>query len=265
MKSETNPFFSLNLQNFDELKLKLQYTTIELESVKMETNEQIRKYREEVKYLLNLLKLAYQERDEARNQLQKLLNKLMPSSPTELQPILPHPQSESPLMFAAKANSSITESSSLSDTYNNHQQSHVSTPVDSFFDSVTSPDFSRINMADSGGMGFVNQPLVQEYNGSVSTGLVSSVLTKVVDPAATVIDNLAKGKTLPQKESFCNQLWKQALFFKHFLLLGPFLNGEILLLCKLSKSHLFPLKVVILKLLTKNQQPILMGLLVRND
>ncbi|XWS71736.1 hypothetical protein CRYUN_Cryun03dG0164100 [Craigia yunnanensis] len=205
-------------ENFDELKLKLQYTTIELESVKMEANEQTRKYREEVKNLINLLKLTYQERDEARDQLQKLLNKLMPSSPTELQPILPHPQSESPLMIAAKANSSITESNSLSDTYNH--QSHGSSPVDSFFDAVTSPDFSSINMADSGSMGFVNQPYVQEYNGCVSIGLVSSVMTKI-DPATTVIDNLAKGKTLPQKGKLLQAVMEAGPLLQTLLVAGP--------------------------------------------
>ncbi|XVF20125.1 hypothetical protein REPUB_Repub11eG0171400 [Reevesia pubescens] len=188
----------------------------------MEANEQIRKYREEAKLLLNLLKLAYQERDEARDQLQKLLNKLMPSSPTELQqqqPILPHPKSESPLIIAAKANSSITESSSLSDTYNH--QSHGSSPVDSFFDAVTSPDFSSINMADSGNMGFVNQPFVQEYNnGSVSTGLVSSGVTKI-DPATTVIDNLAKGKVLPQKGKLLQAVMEAGPLLQTILVAGP--------------------------------------------
>ena len=184
----------------------------------MEAIEQIRKYREEVKHLLNLLNLAYQERDEARDQLQKLLNKLMPSSPTELQPILPHPQSESPLMIAAKANSSITESNSLSDTYNH--QSHGSSPVDSFFDAVNSPDFSSINVVDSGSMGFVNQPFVQEYNGSVSTGLVSPGVTKV-DPAATVIDNLAKGKTLPQKGKLLQAVTEAGPLLQTLLVAGP--------------------------------------------
>ncbi|XP_022755725.1 uncharacterized protein LOC111303602 [Durio zibethinus] len=185
----------------------------------MEANEQIRKYSEVEKHLLNLLKLAYQERDEARDQLHKLLNKLMPCSPTELEPILPDPQSESLLMIAAaKANSSITESNSLSDTYNH--QSHGSSPVDSFFDAVTSPDFSSINMAGSGSVGFVNQPYVQEYNGSVSTGLVSSRVTKI-DPATTVIDNLAKGKTLPEKGKLLQTVMEAGPLLQTLLVAGP--------------------------------------------
>ncbi|XVE59203.1 hypothetical protein DITRI_Ditri05aG0026800 [Diplodiscus trichospermus] len=198
-------------EDFDELKLKLQCTTVELESFKMEANEQIRKYKEEIKHLLNLLKLAYQERDESRDQLQKLLNKLMPCSPTEIQPIFHHPQPESPILIAAaKANSSITESNSLSDTYNH--QSHGSSPVDSFFDAVTSPDFSSINMAaDSGNMGLVDQ----NYNGSVSTGVVK------MDPATTVIDNLAKGKTLPQKGKLLQAVMEAGPLLRTLLVSGP--------------------------------------------
>ncbi|GMI94657.1 hypothetical protein like AT2G28690 [Hibiscus trionum] len=118
----------------------------------MEANEQISKYRDELKLMLNLLNLAYQERDEAKHQLQKLVNKIMPC--------------ESPLMIAAKTNSSITESNSLSDTYNNHQ-SHGSSPVDSLFEAITSPNFPTVKMADSSGMELLNQPF-----GFLSTGLI---------------------------------------------------------------------------------------------
>lgn len=168
----------------------------------METNEQIRKYKEEVKYLLNLLKLAYQERDEARDQLQKLLNKLMPSSPTtELQPMIPHhPQPESPLMIAAaKANSSITESSSLSDTL------HGSSPLDPFIDAVTSPEFSSINMADSGSnLGILNHPYVAK-----------------IDASATVIDKLVEGKTLPQKGKLLEAVMESGPLLQTLFVAGP--------------------------------------------
>nr|POE73561.1 hypothetical protein CFP56_47801 [Quercus suber] len=135
-------------ENIDEVKQKLIYTTLELETIKIEANEEIRKNRESVRNLHNLLKIAYQERDEARDQLQNLLNKLMASSPTELPNIHPHVHPESPLVIPAKANSSITESNSLSETYNH--QSHGSSAVDSLFDAVSSPDFSNINVVDSG-------------------------------------------------------------------------------------------------------------------
>ncbi|KAK5846811.1 uncharacterized protein LOC108463448 [Gossypium arboreum] len=187
-------------ENLDELKLKLQYSSIELESVKMEANEQIRKYKEELKLMVNLLNLAYQERDEARDQLQKLLNKFMPCPP---------PQPETPLMVAAKTNSSITESNSLS---------HGSPPVDSFFDAVTSPDFPTIKMpADSTGMGLLNnQPLVQ--NGC---GFVPSMVSPKPDGETAVIDKLAKGKTLPEKGKLLQAVMEARPLLQTLLLAGP--------------------------------------------
>ncbi|XP_039012707.1 uncharacterized protein LOC120142011 [Hibiscus syriacus] len=186
-------------ENFDELKLKLQYSAIELESVKMEADEQIRKYKEELKLMLNLLNVAYQERDEAREQLQKLLNKLIPY--------------ETPFMIAAKTNSSITESNSLSDTYNKHH-SHGSSPVDSLFDAVTSPDFPTIKMTDSCGMGLLNQPF--------ATGLFpSKLMTKVVDVEATVIDNLAKERTLPEKGKLLQAVMEVGPLLSTLLVAGP--------------------------------------------
>ncbi|KAK8344880.1 hypothetical protein V6Z12_A07G110100 [Gossypium hirsutum] len=176
-------------EDFDELKLKLQYTSIEIESVKMEANEQIRKYRDEVNHLVNLVKLACQERDEARDQVEKLVNKLMASSSSSSSStILPQSQPENLLMIAAaKANSSMTESSSLSETYNHHP-SHGSSPVDSLFDAVTSPDFSSINnnMADN-----------------------------------SLIDNLAKGKTLPEKGKLLQAVMEASPLLQTLLVAGP--------------------------------------------
>ncbi|KAK8601549.1 hypothetical protein V6N13_058757 [Hibiscus sabdariffa] len=190
-------------ESFDELKLKLQYTAMEIESVKMEAVEQTMKYKEELKLMLNLLNLAYQERDEARDQLQKLLNKLMPY--------------ETPLMVSAKTNSSITESNSLSDTYNNHH-SHGSSPVDSLFDAVASPDFPAIKIPDSSGMGLLNQPF-----GCLSTGLVPPLVstTKVADAETTLIDNLAKGKTLPEKGKLLHAVMEAGPLLSTLLVAGP--------------------------------------------
>ncbi|KAH7560909.1 hypothetical protein ACOSQ2_016861 [Xanthoceras sorbifolium] len=216
-------------ENIDELKHKLLYTSIELESVKMEANEALKKHKEETKQLLNLLKVAYQERDDAKDQLQRLVNKLMPSSPTDhlQQPILHHHnniQNESSplvvLMPTTKANSSITESNSLSDTY--HPQSHGSSPVDSFFDAVSSPDFSNINnMADSGNnMGFVNHhPFAQDYSGGggsmLSTGMARA------DPGNAIIDSFVKGKNLPQKGKLLQTVMESGPLLQTLLVAGP--------------------------------------------
>ncbi|KAJ6697815.1 ENABLED-LIKE PROTEIN (DUF1635) [Salix purpurea] len=127
------------------------YTTIELESLKVEANEEHRKHREDVGRLITMLKAASQERDQAKEHLQNILDKLILSNPTESLPFLPQSQSGNP---------SITESNSLSDHTHNHR-SHGSSPVDSFFDAITCPDFSSINMAESGHMGFVSSTFVK--------------------------------------------------------------------------------------------------------
>ena len=79
----------------------------------------MKKNNKSFKQLLQLLK-AYQERDEVRDQLQKVLNKVMSSSLPKFLIGWPHIQQESPLIKPTKANSSITESNSLSKTYNHH-------------------------------------------------------------------------------------------------------------------------------------------------
>ncbi|KAK0606035.1 hypothetical protein LWI29_033407 [Acer saccharum] len=224
-------------ENIDELKQKLLYTSIELESMKMEANETLKKHKEEVKQLLNLVKIAYQERDEAKDNLQKLINKLMPSSPIEIQPILHNHnniQNETPplvLMMPTKpANSSITESNSLS---------HGSSPVDSFFDAVSSSqDFSNINnMADSGGniCGFVNQQQQQQQQqpfdyrsgggGSLmsSSGFFSSsgISKAVVDPENALIDSLIKGKSLPKIGKLLQTVMEAGPLLQTLIVAGP--------------------------------------------
>nr|GEW21403.1 hypothetical protein [Tanacetum cinerariifolium] len=64
-------------RNIDELKQKLLCKTRELEAVKANTNEEIKRNSESMKQMLQLLGVACQERDEARDQLQKLTTMLM--------------------------------------------------------------------------------------------------------------------------------------------------------------------------------------------
>ncbi|XP_068339688.1 uncharacterized protein [Pyrus communis] len=205
-------------ESADELKEKLLYTTLELESVKTRATDEIRKSEENVEKLVNLLNVASKERDDAVDQLRKLVNKIMPSGPMELPlNMFPH---ESTLLLPTKANSSITESNSLSETYN-PQKSHVSSSVDSLFDAVSSPEFSNINMAESGCIPFVkHQPRVQEYNGTVSAGVVSSGMIKP-DPASEVIDNFVKGKILPEQGKLLQTVMEAGPLLETLLVAGP--------------------------------------------
>lgn len=140
--------------------------------------------------MLQILKFVCNERDEAREQMQKLLNKI---TPFVNNPLLSdffmidqlHQQYQNPLMKASKANSSIAESNSLSDAYN-----HCSSPVDSLFDPVTSPDLSNIK---------TNNSLVQDYCHEVmlSNGFHAMGIPKI--DHSTLMESMIKGKMLPQK------------------------------------------------------------------
>lgn len=201
-----------------ELKQKLLYSTIELESLKVEANEETRKHKEDVKHLCNLLETAYKERDEARDQLQKILNKLTFSSPTQSHPFVHRPQPESPLLMPTKANSSITESNSLSDTYNHH--SHGSSPVDSFFDAVNSPDFSSINMAESGHMGLVSKAFVKDYKSCSLAGAVPLAAPKI-EAVDARIESYIKGKVLPEKGKLLQTVLEAGPLLQTLLVAGP--------------------------------------------
>ncbi|KAI5556229.1 hypothetical protein POPTR_018G024900v4 [Populus trichocarpa] len=178
----------------------------------------MRKHKEDVEHLTNMLKVASQERDEAKSQLQKVLNNLVLSELMAASlPIHPQEQSENPLVVSVIGNSSITESNSLSETHNH--QSHGSSPVDPFFDTITSPDFSNNNLADSSHMGLVSNTFVQEYKGSISAGLVPPAVAKI-HPADAVIENFVKGKVLPQKGKLLQALMEARPLLQTLLLAG---------------------------------------------
>nr|XP_043611441.1 uncharacterized protein LOC122583064 [Erigeron canadensis] len=208
-------------ENIDELKQKLFYTTIELEAVKAETGEEKKRNSESMKQLLQLLKIACQERDEAKDQLQKLLNKIIPTNDQQIFNATTHSvpncftgeqvqqQHQSPLMIPTKANSSITESNSLSEAYN-----RSSSPVDSFFDPIQSPEFSNVN---------VESPYVQDFhqNGPLSNGLNGSVNGLKVDQATLVMESMIKGKPLPQKGNLLKTVVEAGPLLQTLLLAGP--------------------------------------------
>ncbi|KAL1361708.1 uncharacterized protein [Arachis hypogaea] len=142
-----------------------------------------------------MLNMAYQERDEAKFQLQKLINNFMP--------------------FDANNNnysySSITESKSVS-------HDSLDSP---FFDTVSSPEFSNINnvVVDSSNnnnnMGhYLYQNMVQVQDRNFSKH----------DPAAEIIDFLAKGRVLPQKGKLLEAVQESGPLLHTLLLAGPLPN-----------------------------------------
>ncbi|XP_057534497.1 uncharacterized protein LOC130812881 [Amaranthus tricolor] len=158
-------------ESADELKMKLQYMTYELECTRRETDEEIQKNNEQIKKLLQLLQIACKERDEAKSQLKKFQQILaLNQKPINISaPFSP----DSPLLtnnFPSKPNSSITESSSFS-------QSLVSSPI---VDSISSPDSNNI---------VFSKPQM----------IVTQTPTKIVDQESLIIANLANGRPLPSK------------------------------------------------------------------
>lgn len=174
------------MQGIEELKQKLLHATLELESankLKME--------------LFDLLKIVYHERDELREALAKVLHKLATSSSPNIPEynVIPQVIPESLIMVPnTKANSSITESNSLS---------HGSSAVDSFLDAVSSPDFSNMNVVDSRNVGIFNSEKTQR------------------DPASVVIENLVKGKALPQKGKLLQSVMEAGPLLQTLLVAGP--------------------------------------------
>lgn len=169
---------------------KLMYAILELEKLRVDASEESRKNKEYVKQLIQLLNITIQERDEARNQIQKLLEKFMLTSSDKSSNILPLFHVDNPPLKPRKTNSSITEST----------LSNISSPVDVLYHAVSSPEFSNFNM--------------------LSTNQVTSSVSKI-DYASLIIDNLAKGKVLPQTGKLLRAVVEAGPLLQTLLVAGP--------------------------------------------
>lgn len=170
-------FWVLILQSVEVLKQKLLQATIQLEEANKLKVE-----------LLDLLKVVYHERDEFRDELMKVLQKLPTSSniPEDSVPQILH----EPLLLVpnpTKANSSITESNSLS---------HGSSPVDSLLEGASSPDLSNMNNV-----------VVEK--------------TEFRDPESLLIECLVKGKALPEKGKLLESVMEAGPLLQTLLVAGP--------------------------------------------
>ncbi|KAL8261808.1 hypothetical protein R6Q59_025857 [Mikania micrantha] len=204
----------------DELKLKIHYTSLELEAVKAKASEEMNRNTESIKQLLHLLKLVCHERDEARNQIQKLLNKIMPSVNKSMiiqdcfviDQVHQH-HHQYPLMKHAKANSSIAESNSLSDAYINH-----------FSSSVTYPEFSN------------NTTVVQDYSMFLS-GFRSTHSLQEMNHATLMMDSMIKGKALPQKGNLLKTVIEAGPLLQTLIASNPLPNSGNLSQVRLFSNH----------------------------
>lgn len=142
--------------------------------MKNNSREELRKKEDNINQLIHLVKAANLERDEARDQLQMLLNKLTLPNPVELFSVAP---------LQALGSSSLTGSDNLTDAPNNH--SHDSSPT--VIDESISPDLSIVNFADSS-----NALISQQHALNVCAPSTEDNMMKLI------FEQLAK-KPLPEK------------------------------------------------------------------
>ncbi|XP_007206796.2 uncharacterized protein LOC18774660 [Prunus persica] len=174
-------------ESVDELKHKLLCTNFELESAKMMAKEEVSKNEEIIKQLFELLKAACQERDEARNQLQKLMNELLPSIPADQTThiLSSQPNNENPIPQKTTNPSMLKESEALlPQTYNFHV--YGSYPTNCNLGSLSFQGLPNANFADSSNLALPKRPVAQECGSKF-------------DCASVLIDNIARLRPLPKK------------------------------------------------------------------
>ncbi|KAL6516482.1 hypothetical protein OROGR_019787 [Orobanche gracilis] len=189
--------------DMEQLGQQLLYTTLELEKVKSEAMEEIRKNKEYIKQLIHLLTYAIQERDEARNQLHNLL-----------------------LINKHNNNFSLTtktaeSSDNLSETYNYH--SHGSSPVESLFEGNQSSELSNVTLVvqDTNPL-ILNTSNSNNNNNNNNNNQVNPVIVPtVVDQGLVIIDNLVRGRVLPQKGKFLQAVLRAGPLLQTLLVAGP--------------------------------------------
>lgn len=192
------------------MKARLLLTTLELESFRTNAKEEIRRNQESISKLVHLLNITRQERDEARRQLQSLLNNILLDSPVEHCPLVSHLQPRSQEIKPVEANPNMEKSDSPS---NPHPH------VDTLTDTLSSPDMSNLNVLHPSNPQLQQQPILVEHHNSTSTG-ISSSLTKS-DRASVVIDRLVSKRALPEKGKLLQAVMEAGPLLQTLLVAGP--------------------------------------------
>ncbi|KAJ8503795.1 hypothetical protein OPV22_004681 [Ensete ventricosum] len=174
-------------EGIEDLKHKLLCATSELEALRANAKEEIRKNEENIERLIHHLQVITHERDVARDQLQLVLNKItLPDSPQPRQ---------------ARGSCSVTESDSLSGAPNHHS-SYGASPVDSFLDNVGSPELSSMG---GGPQRQASQRSSPNYDRA----------------SEVVVDGLAMKKPLPPKGKLLQAVLEAGPLLQTLLLAGP--------------------------------------------
>eukprot|EP00252_Welwitschia_mirabilis_P021341 TRINITY_DN5460_c0_g1_i1.p1 TRINITY_DN5460_c0_g1~~TRINITY_DN5460_c0_g1_i1.p1 ORF type:complete len:542 (-),score=124.24 TRINITY_DN5460_c0_g1_i1:59-1684(-) len=156
MPAAVNHWGGFQGQNPEELKHLLFRLSFELESTRLAAKDEIRRYEEYSRQLVNLLNVTCQERDEAREQCQKLQEKLLQRGLSDPHSGLSNGQPDSPAGRSLKGDSSVTECDSISGTYKHH--SFASSPGQSIFDTSSMQEPSKPNIDDSSAVELLQNP-----------------------------------------------------------------------------------------------------------
>ncbi|CAL9069894.1 unnamed protein product, partial [Musa banksii] len=167
----------------EDLKHKLLLATMELETLRTNAKEEMRKREEDIGHLIHLLQVITRERDAARNQLQLLLDSITRPHTGELSP-----------MLSGTLQEAATASDSLSGTPTH--RSYGASPV-------ASPELSSMKMADP-----CNMP---KNNGAALRA----------KEASAVIDGLVIKKPLPEKGKLLQAVLEAGPTLQTLLLAGP--------------------------------------------
>ncbi|XP_064963640.1 uncharacterized protein LOC135611921 [Musa acuminata AAA Group] len=184
-------------ESTEGLEHKLLCATLELESLRANVKEEIRRREEDINQLIQRIQVVTHERDAARDQLQLLLDKITQANTGELSPMLSGSlQPDSPQMRQTGATSNITESDSLSGipTHNSHSI-------------VAFPESSSIKMANT-----CNMLMVQQRS--------SPANNSTADRASVTINSLATNKPLPQRGKLLQAVLEAGPTLQTLLLAG---------------------------------------------
>ncbi|RRT70238.1 hypothetical protein B296_00026999 [Ensete ventricosum] len=184
-------------QSTEGLEHELLCVTLELESLRANAKEEIRRREEDINQLIQRIELITHERDAARDQLQLLLDKITQANTGELSPMLPGSlQPDSSQMRQTGATSNITESDSLSGTRTHNSHSIVAFPE--------SPSVKTANTC--------NMLTVQQRS--------SPANNSTADRASVTINSLATNKPLPQKGKLLQAVFEAGPTLQTLLLAG---------------------------------------------
>ncbi|CAM8975438.1 unnamed protein product [Rhodiola kirilowii] len=196
-------------QSEDDLKQKILLTTFELENVKIEMKKMKHESEINQKQLLAQIQLAYEERDEAKLQLQQLLESfLLPSS-------TPQDQTDQ-LQTLEENNNHCCHQIPIPTTKPHSGITDLSNDdIDSFFDTVSSTEKSFKNVEDLDD---------DEFNSSMISPIMLGAGQPMVDlmnRATIVIEQLVNGKVLPHQGRLLQEVMKAGPTLKEMMLAGP--------------------------------------------